>query len=230
MSSLLDTVANGVESEIDSVLGPTYNYAAHIPSPGDLGVSTDGSVDTTMNDIAAGMEYVKYLVTGPNLGNKYFLNTGAQCTKPDGGHTDRFKYIDNSADQPKFSSGVQSGFSKFASDSLEGILPGIMVSMEDLNPVPLFKSLVRDAFPPCAQVTCAVGDVAGGGMGADTQWVLQEDVSDLTGNYGCTAAAAAAVESFEAADTLRRPGPGAWMLLLPAGILLVLAGMHSWKK
>lgn len=228
MSSLIHNIANGVEGAADEMLGPGYSYASKIPAPSDLGVSSDGSVSSTFADIKAGMSYVDYLITGPNLGNKYFLNTGTTCAAPDGSEVDRYKYLDNSADQPKFSGLLNSSFSKFASNSLEGILPGIMVGLEDLNPLPIFEALVRDAVPPCQYVQCPVGDVTGG-LSSQSRAVLASEASDLTANYGCSVTSGP--EGFDSrasagsADTLSAQWPV--LMLIPIAAFLLAGAIRT---
>lgn len=184
MTSLLSDIGNGVEGAVDKVLGPGYDYAAAIPSMQSLGVSSDGSMDTTLGDIQALGTYAGYLVTGPNLGNKFFMNTGASCTAPGGSIVDRWRYMDNSNDQPKFSRKMGS-LASFANGELQGLIPGLLAAVEDLSPMGLISSLTRPAYGPCQKVTCPVGDVTGT-MSTETEYVLQDDVSDLTANYGCS--------------------------------------------
>lgn len=215
----MSSVFSNLSSGIDSVLGPGYDYASKVPAPGDIGVSDDGSIDATLGDIGALTTYAGYLITGPNLGNKYFMNTAATCADASGNSVDRYHYIDNSNDQPKFGSG--NPLSKFANGELQGMLPGLLASIEDLNPLGLLTSLTRTGNPTCQKVTCPVGDVTGT-MSTDTQYVLQDDVPDLTANYGCSV-----VEGFTVRDT-KRMNP---VTFLPvAAILLVsLAALRSMR-
>lgn len=204
----MSSIFSDLTGSIDQVLGPGYDYAARIPAPSAMGVSSDGTIDATMGDISALAGYAGYLVTGPNLGNKYFMNTGAQCTAPSGASVDRWHYIDNSNDQPMASGSLAA----FASGELQGMIPGLIAAVGDLNPMNLLGALVRPGNAACQQVTCPTGDVTGT-MTTDTQYVLQDDVPGLTANYGCSVK-----EGFASRPpAARAPAP-----LLPiAAILLV---------
>ena len=147
MGSLVRDLSSG------GVLGQSYDYASHVPTPGSLGVSTDGSMDATGSNISAGMSYVGSLITGPNLGRKYFLHAGGQCVDGSNVVQDSYKYIDTTV-------GNVTGFSAFSGE-LQGLLPGVVSSLEGLNPLPVLRALVRPALPSCVSVTCPIGDVAG---------------------------------------------------------------------
>lgn len=226
MSKLISDIASGVEGVEDAILGPGYSYASKIPAPSDLGVSSDGSVSSTFADIKAGMSYVDYLITGPNLGNKYFINTGGSCIDPAGTEVDRYKYIDNSADQPKFSGALQNNFTKFVSDEFQGILPGIFVGLEDLNPMPILQALVRDAVPPCQYVQCPVGDVAGS-LTSQSRAVLAEDAGDLTANYGCSAAQAPEGFGSQAHNASRHSPNWPVLLFIPIAAFLLAGALRK---
>jgi hypothetical protein len=87
MSNLFQDVlndANGVQNEL---LGPTYPYYQNIQTPSQIGMSSNGDLQTLGNDINGLIQYVEVLVTGNSqasstggpLGNKFFLPTGAKC-------------------------------------------------------------------------------------------------------------------------------------------------------
>jgi hypothetical protein len=188
-----------------------------------------------MADIDAGITYGKYLMTGPNMGNKYFLNSGAQCTAADTGKVvDMWTYLDQSADQPLLSQGMSDAFGGIGSGSsgMKGLLPGIFVDLADLSPLGLLQSLTRAAFPPCQQVSCPTGDVMGD-LSGETHYVLSDKVSSLTSQYGCVvpSAPAAAPSTTKSASkkqtflgSVTREAPPAWLLVaLPVSILVLMA-------
>ena len=106
-----------------------------------------------MTNLNAGMTYVGTLVSGnPTLGNRFFVNTAAQCTAPDGSLQPRFNYINNIASASKFlPSGVQA-----IGGGLTGLIPGAVGDIASLNPTYLFRSLSSDGLPSCECYKCAV--------------------------------------------------------------------------
>jgi hypothetical protein len=220
MSSLLSSIESGAENVETDVLGPGYDYASKIPTPDSLGVGTGGDMGTTMNNIQAGLTYADYLITGPNMGNKYFIRTGAQCTAVDtSGQVDRWKYLDQSADQPMFSDSVQQSLGGMGGgNTFDGMVPGILVGVMDLNPMPILSSMVGPDYPPCQQVTCPTGDVMGS-LVPQTQYVGSDEIQTLVDQYGCTASGYNQ-ETFKnkLSDIKGHMG----MLLIPIGFLILL--------
>lgn len=221
MTSLLSSIASGAENVANDVLGPGYDYASKIPSTDSLGVSTNGDMGSTMNDIQAGLTYADYLITGPNMGNKYFIRTGAQCTAVDtSGQVDRWKFLDQSADQPMFSDAVQQSLGGLGGgNSMNGMIPGIMVGVMDLNPMPILSSLVGDSYPPCQQITCPTGDVMGT-LVPQTQYVASSEYQTLIDQYGCSAP----TETFKNKSD---PKSSISLLLIPIGFLILLGMMKK---
>jgi hypothetical protein len=204
---------------VGAVLGPGYDYASKVPPPSALGVSTNGDIGTTYNDINAGITYVGYLTTGPNMGNKYFLQTGAQCTASDTGkQTDLYTYLDQSADQPLLPPALSSSLGGMGggNGALQGLIPGMVQQLTDLNPIGILESLVRSAYPPCQKVTCPTGDVTQS-MSFESQYVLSSDVGALS-QSGCTSAAS---ESF-AGQQQTSEGTASNALLLGIPLLVLL--------
>lgn len=218
--SLLSSIKSGAQNIETDVLGPGYDYASKIPTPGSLGVGTGGDMGTTMNDIQAGLTYADYLITGPNMGNKYFIRTGAQCTAVDtSGQVDRWKYLDQSADQPMFSDSVQQSLGGMGGGgTFNGMVPGILVGVMDLNPMPILSSMVGPDYPPCQQVTCPTGDVMGS-LVPQTQYVGSDEIQTLVDQYGCTATGYTQ-ETFQ--NKFNTKGNMA-MLLIPIGFLILLS-------
>ena len=104
MGSFFKDMAEGGEKLQAKFLGPTYNYAKQIKSPTELNMSSKGTLPQLRDDIAGIINYTEVLVAGksraqrnPNvpLGNSFYLETGGQCTKPDGNLTTRYVYVNN---------------------------------------------------------------------------------------------------------------------------------------
>lgn len=147
--------ATKVEAEL---LGPNYKYYNNIKTPEQMGMSSSGSLSTLDRDIAGLISYVELLVTGRGeasktgqpLGTKFFLKTGGQCKDTDTKRlVDRYMYIDNVPDGqvPFISSGMGINF-----DTFEGLIPGILSDLSQLNPMSIFKSFMQNAEPDCMEI------------------------------------------------------------------------------
>ena len=125
-----------------------YNYLDYIKKPsgnrninmgsnvGDLGVDDGGWICILKNNIEAFEIYLKVLVTGPAYGNRYYFESG-HCKNG----SKRKIYIDNVPTGsiflpgiPAYVFGENSGFA--------GLLPGIIESIIDVNPVSLFMDMM----------------------------------------------------------------------------------------
>ena len=152
-SKALDDL-QGLESDI---LGPDYPYYKYINSPSDMGMSADG--DKISQNIAGLFAYTKVLSTGQGkasatggpLGNKFFLKTGAKCKdKKSGEKVERALYINNVPDGsiPFISSMTGQNFS-----TLEGLIPGVLSDVAQLNPLAIFQAFMLGNTPECQAVT-----------------------------------------------------------------------------
>lgn len=73
--------------ENSSFLGPSYDYWKNIKQPGQMGMSSEGSLDALATNVDGLLSYVQVLVTGGGnasktgkpLGNKFFLKTNGKC-------------------------------------------------------------------------------------------------------------------------------------------------------
>lgn len=158
MSFFKDVVTDLNDME-QSILGPKYEYYKFIKSPSEMNMSGDGNFDALKNDVAGIINYVNLLVsghtpasrTGGPLGNKYFLKTGGTCKDYETGKTvTRSMYINNVPTGkinfiPMMSSiDVGSGF--------QGIVPGTLNNLGDINPIAMFGAFMEGNEPPCANV------------------------------------------------------------------------------
>ena len=89
-----------------SFLGPSYNYAAAIKGPTSIGMSDGGSFSALANDVGGLIQYIQVLVSGSSqaqmgtnegpMGNRYILDTVAQCKDIDSGEMKtRSIYVNN---------------------------------------------------------------------------------------------------------------------------------------
>jgi hypothetical protein len=144
---------NGDPNLTTSLIGPDYSYADHVPQPSSLGVGSAGNFSQLGRNAGAIGTYVGTLVSGnPILGNRFFVNTAAQCTAPDGSLQSRFNYINNIASTGNL---LPSGI-KAIGGGLKGLIPGAVGDIASLNPTYLFRSLSSDGLPSCGCYKCEV--------------------------------------------------------------------------
>ena len=183
MSNIFEDVLNDVGAVEQEFLGPSYPYYQNIKSPSQIGMSSDGNLQTLGNDINGLIQYVEVLVTGSSnasatgqpLGNKFFLQTGAQCTAPSGQLVDRFIYVDNvpAGNIPFISQGLGEDFSDF-----RGLIPGTMSDLNVLNPFGILQSFMAGSNPPCQELTMQTIDT-NNNQSQETQFVTTIDIQNM---------------------------------------------------
>lgn len=149
-----DKVANAPGSVSDSIMGPSYSYSDNIPGPASKGVGTRGTIGQLATNTGAIFDYMKYMISGPALGNQYFVNSGGTCSAPDKSIQTRHNYINNvSNGRAVLPEAMKRDLGSVASD-FNGLIPGMLEDVEGLNPVNLFSSLSADSTPECGCYTC----------------------------------------------------------------------------
>jgi hypothetical protein len=137
-------------------MGPSYSYVDNIQSPSALGVGSDGSMSQVARNIDGITTYVQYLISGPAMGNRFFVKTGGTCTAPDGSSQSRSNYVNNVTDAAEaLPESMRRDLGGLASD-FNGLIPGMIQDVEGLNPVSLFNSLSADSVPTCECYSCPV--------------------------------------------------------------------------
>jgi hypothetical protein len=154
-NSLWGSIAGGTGS--DEVMGPAYSYADHIVGPSAMGVGTDGTMSQLGRNTNGIIEYVKYMISGPAMGNQYFVNTGGMCTAPDGSSQQRYNYINNIANGADLLPATMRQELGGLTSDFNGLIPGMLEDIEGLNPVSLFTSLAADSTPSCECYSCPSG-------------------------------------------------------------------------
>jgi hypothetical protein len=153
---IMGEVWNGINGGQDvqtALMGPEYSYGDHVPQPSSLGVGSRGTFGQIVTNANAGITYVRTLVSGnPTLGNRFFIDTAAQCTAPDGSKQNRFNYVNNIASASKL---LPEGV-KNIGGGLTGLIPGALGDIASLNPTYLFRALSSDGLPSCECYKCAV--------------------------------------------------------------------------
>ena len=169
------------------LLGPPYSYFKEIKTPGEMGMSGSGSLSALAKDISGLVSYTELLVTGGGnanmtgkpLGNQFFLKTGGTCKDKDTGRqADRFMYVNNIPDGsiPFISSGMGVQFTTF-----EGIIPGILSDLNQLNPLGILKGFMEGSNPPCQNVTLPVT----GQDGITSTEIRHVPISEIEGIQPC---------------------------------------------
>lgn len=182
MSDFFQSALTDLDKLEEEILGPDYPYYKYIKSPSDMGMSTDGSKIAT--NIGGLIAYTEVLVsgggnasaTGNPLGNKYFMQTGAQCKDTaTGNKVTRSLYINNVPDGtiPLISNMTGKSFSEF-----KGLVPGILTDMEALNPLQIFQAFMLGSEPDCQQLTMEVIDTNNVSK-TDTQFVATADIKNM---------------------------------------------------
>jgi hypothetical protein len=193
MSNIFQEVLTDVEGVQDKLLGPTYPYYQNIKNPSQLGMSDNGTLQQTAQDINGLIQYVELLVTGNSqasatggpLGNKFFLQTGAKCaatdkcSNPNDSSTcesvDRYIYVDNVpvGNIPFISSGLGVNFSEF-----KGLIPGAMGNLNVLNPFAIMRAFMSGSTPPCQEITMQTIDV-NNNSSSETNYVTLTDIQSM---------------------------------------------------
>ena len=184
MSNFFDNIMSDFSGMEEQILGPNYKYYKFIKTPKEIGMSGEGSLGAIGSNINGLIAYTELLVsgggaasaTGKPLGNKYFLKTGAQCTdKKTGNQVNRFIYVNNVPDGeiPFISSGMGVNFTEF-----EGLLPGTMSNIAQLNPLGVFQAFMLGNSPECQDIKMETIDV-NNNVSQETQHVLTSDIKNM---------------------------------------------------
>jgi hypothetical protein len=158
-NNIFEEVLNDAQNVEEKLLGPTYAYYKNIKQPGEIGMTTEGSISALSKDIEGLIAYVKILVEGGGkasvpggpLGNKFFLRTAAKCLDTASNQqVDRYIYVNNvpNGNIPFISQGLGTNFSQ-----LKGLIPGAMGNLNVLNPFGLLQSFLSGSTPECTEIT-----------------------------------------------------------------------------
>jgi len=182
--SFFQDVTNNLNSVQQNLLGPDYPYYKYIKTPKQIGMSDSG--DSIANNVSGLISYIEVLVTGKGkattingpLGNKFFLKTAANCKDIKTNNiVNRSIYINNIPDGniPFISSGL--GGTNFS--SFEGLIPGVMGNMAELNPFKLFQSFMIGNNPNCQSITMETRD-QNNVVSEQTAHVLSSDIKSMS--------------------------------------------------
>ena len=184
MTDFFQQALGDVQGLEESLLGPDYEYYKFIKAPTKMGMGAKGNIKTLTKDIEGLIAYVELLVTGNTkasktgkpLGDKFFLKTGAQCidTKTNDKVT-RYLYLNfvPTGEIPFISSGMGINFSEF-----EGLVPGAMGNLDNLNPMRLFSAFMAGSDPSCQSITMETVD-ENNKKGKETHYVTVDDIKNM---------------------------------------------------
>lgn len=153
-----------------SLLGKSYDYAKNIKTTQQLGISSDGNMETLARDINGIFAYVDLLTsqnskastTGQPLGDKFFMKTGGQCKATDTQKdVDRYIYVNN-----------------VSTSSTPGLVGGIIQNITKLNPFALMGAFMQNDTPKCMPIVMETID-ADSNKGQETQYVALVEVRDM---------------------------------------------------
>ena len=183
-SNIFDQVLNNANGVQEKLLGPTYPYYKNIKTPGEIGMSSTGTMKALTSDIDGLINYMSVLVqgkskasaTGGPLGNKFFLQTGAKCKDViSKQQVDRFIYVNNvpEGNIPIVSQGLGVNFSEF-----KGLIPGTISNLNVLNPYNLLQSFLSGSIPDCQKLTMQTIDV-NNNKSSETHYVSLVDIKNM---------------------------------------------------
>jgi len=194
----------------EGALGPNFSFADEVPTPDQIGVHAGGDFDAIQGALAGVSYYVDTIGFGsksavsntlgaPNqnpIGLRYFMKTGIKCSNGE----DMYDYV-NSIPQgdalgPKIGNAIQNTLGV----GLKGLGPGMVEDAKNaLNPTPILKAVVGNAFPRCKKVRLPVGNQNGqlksdsgeiwvnpagteydGSQPMQTRWILESYIDQAT--------------------------------------------------
>lgn len=196
-----DNPIKAVNSGMDVVLGPSFDYLQTIESPTRLGVGDSGNIDQIFTNVGAIRTYVNRLVRGPKTGNQFFRDTGGLCKAPGGGLVQRYTWINNKLGMDDAAGILGDSFANAVSGSgFDGLIPGAGGDIAALNPLKIMNGMVLDGVPKCKAYTCTITNiVTGADSGEETQFITPSLEFNLRGCKEAdnqAAREAAAVDSY----------------------------------
>ena len=190
-SSFFTTAANDPSALGEKYTGPNYIYSKWIKSPSEMGMSGGASLDDLANNVSGLVNYMTILTEGggpalktggQNLGDRYFLSTGGKCQDSQGNSVTRSIYIDNVPD------GNSPALKKLgmADSAFNGLIPGLLNDVMQLNPVQMFGAFAKGSSPSCTNIHMKTIDVnnkdgTGSGFVVDSEVKTMNPCSFVSG-------------------------------------------------
>ncbi|MDA9216440.1 hypothetical protein N9O88_01300 [bacterium] len=182
MTNFFSDAMDDLSSLENDILGPDYPYYKYVKAPNKMGMSSSG--DAIASNIAGLINYSELLLsgggkasaTGKPLGNKFFMQTAAQCKDKDTGNmVTRSLYVNN---VPDGSIPFVTGMTGESFSDFKGLLPGIVSDVSNLNPLAIFQAFMLGDNPECQQQTMEV--INTDNVSSDeTAYVLTSDLQNM---------------------------------------------------
>ena len=153
-------------------------------------ISDKGTIETLQKDVEGLAAYAKLLIEGssdasksPNkgpLGNKFFVKTMGKCNDvntidPTKKEKDRYLYINNVplGNIPMLSSETGTNYKDF-----RGLIPGMMMNMDVLNPANVASAFLTTGTPDCQKITMQTIN-SKNVISSETNYVTISDITNL---------------------------------------------------
>ncbi len=163
-----------------------YSYADQILTTDELGVRVGNSWSDIGTDFAGLTAYIKLLLLGGGkaqknckgessctkpLGDRVLIKTMGKCEDKSGEIVTRSILINNIPDGSiPFIPGTKGTFPK-------GLIPGILKNMDQMNPLPIFKSFTEGSQPTCRAVKINIIDNIGEKQ--QTAYIADTEIKDM---------------------------------------------------
>tara|TARA_B100000035_G_C21007774_1_gene558126 strand:- start:543 stop:1376 length:834 start_codon:yes stop_codon:yes gene_type:complete len=196
MSNVFKDIQKGAGNVQKSLLGPDYNYAKAIKPPGEIGMSSRGTMSALAWNIVGINDYVNVLVSGDSkaqrnggsqpLGQRFYLKTaGKCCSNPVLDDEGNQKECKKKQDRYMFINNVPTGNVPFISDAtgrnfptLRGLVPGTMENIGKINPLEMISGFMQGAYPKCRKLNIKSNSSTGPKSGV---YVADSDIANLNG-------------------------------------------------
>lgn len=178
--NLLPTAQVGDEP---GFFGPDYDFAAALPTPKNVGVRRDDSLDSVIDAARGAAYYVDMIGFGEpsnkftrEMGNKpkplginYFIRTGIRCSNG----ADMWYYVEGIPRGDAFGERIKFALAESGLPSLRGLAPGMLEDAKvALDPRPVMNAVLGSGYPKCRLVELPVGDQDGNlGLPGEEPWI-----------------------------------------------------------
>tara|TARA_B100001287_G_scaffold144302_1_gene121318 strand:+ start:4177 stop:5013 length:837 start_codon:yes stop_codon:yes gene_type:complete len=179
---------SGGGMDINSLLGPDFNYKKAMNSPEEMGLSAES--DALAKDMDAPIQYIKVLMAGNGpankagsdkfIGNRFFVPTGSKC---ENGQS-RFMYVNNIPSSQGTLAGGGSGKAPDGSEIFSpyrGIIPGILFDAMEMVPTDMYQAF-GNSKQECVNPTLdVVGQNESGDLiqSTSSRWIAKSDAMKI---------------------------------------------------
>ena len=166
----LKTEVKQYTPDMNTILGPKYDYSAELPTPKSVGVNFGDGSWGGIKGAMGGVNYYSDVIafgettgfakgnglTMNPLGVRYFMSSGATCSNGQ----DMYQYVNTI---PQGLPGrLGNEIQETLGVKLRGLAPGMFEdAAKALNPMPMFNAMTNSGYARCRKVTLPVGDPEG---------------------------------------------------------------------